>query len=284
MAPTQLEKATLTIVPASSHPRPSEGQTIKFQFNPKEYTVTKTGEWERTNSQAAKEAGPVQWQGPGPKTMSIEIYLDRSDSDTANVLEDTDLLFSCCTSTEKSTSAEKPSGPFVLFGWGNQPKFTAFVKSVSVQFLMFRPNGDPYRAKATVEMEEVGVRTPTQNPTSGALAARRTHTIIDGETLAHVAGQEYRDPTVWRVLAEANGIDDPLRVRSGYQLLVPAAEEALRAKEATAGAGALALGSAVGNGHRALAPAGALASAGALDAAGAPGLPPAPAGDARQEG
>lgn len=271
-----LEKAHLTIIPASSNPSPSGGKTITFQFNPKEYTITKAGGWERTDSQSAKEAGPVQWKGPGARSMSIDIYLDHSDSDTANVLEDTDLLFSCCTPTEKSVGAGKPSGPFVLFGWGKQMSFTAIVKSVSVQFLMFRPNGDPYRAKATVSMEEVGVRTPAQNPTSGALAARRTHTLIDGETLAHVAAQEYRDPTVWRVLAEANGIDDPLRVRSGYQLLVPAAEEALRAEEATAGAAAL--GSAPGDASRAL------ALGGELEATGVPGLPLALASTARQEG
>jgi hypothetical protein len=225
---SQLEKASLTIIAASSNPSPSGGKTINFQFNPKEYTITKTGGWERTNSQSAEQAGPVQWKGPGAKSMTIDIYLDRSDSDTANVLTDTDLLFSCCTPTEKSTATGKPSGPFVLFGWGKQMSFTAVVKSVSVQFLMFRPNGEPYRAKASVQMEEVDVRTPLQNPTSGGLPARRTHILVDGETLAHVAHLEYRDPNAWRLVAEANGIDDPLRVPAGFALLVPAPDEGKR--------------------------------------------------------
>ncbi|MGH9129659.1 MAG: peptidase M23 [Acidimicrobiales bacterium] len=234
---TQLEKATLTIIPASSNPRSGEGKTLKFQFNPKEYTVTKSATWSRTDAQAAKEAGPVQWQGAGPKSMRIEIYLDESASGSASVLKDTDLLFTCCTPTKESLSSEKPSGPFVLFGWGNQMSFTAVVKSVSIAFLMFRPNGDPYRAKATLEMEQVDVPASAQNPTSGALASRRTHVMVDGETLAHVAHSEYRDAGVWRILAEANGIDDPFRVAAGTRVLVPAPGEPAAGEPAPAAAG-----------------------------------------------
>lgn len=224
-AATQLTKATLTVIAASDNPSSSGGQSLTFQFNPKEYTITKSANWARTNSQAAEEAGPIQWQGAGPKSMSLDIYLDASDSDSTNVLTQTDLLFSCCAPTSKSTSAKEASGPFVIFGWGNQMSFTAVVKSVSVNFMMFRPNGDPYRARATVQLEEVDVPAPAQNPTSGALEAKRSYVMIEGETLAHLAQREYHDAAAWRAIAEANGIDDPLRVRGGDLILVPARSE-----------------------------------------------------------
>jgi nucleoid-associated protein YgaU len=51
------------------------------------------------------------------------------------------------------------------------------------------------------------------------------HTVVAGDTLASVAFRQYGDPAMWRPLAAFNGIDDPLRVRPGATLFVPALEE-----------------------------------------------------------
>jgi nucleoid-associated protein YgaU len=47
--------------------------------------------------------------------------------------------------------------------------------------------------------------------------------VVAGDTLASVAYAEYGDPNGWRRLAEANDIDDPLRLRDGVVLHVPPA-------------------------------------------------------------
>ena len=52
--------------------------------------------------------------------------------------------------------------------------------------------------------------------------------MVEGDSLASVAFHEYGNPTMWRALAEANGIDDPLRVRPGTRLLVPRPDEAVQ--------------------------------------------------------
>jgi nucleoid-associated protein YgaU len=49
---------------------------------------------------------------------------------------------------------------------------------------------------------------------------------VEGDTLASIAYQEYRDPNRWRALAEANKIDDPMRVKAGTVLIVPDRREA----------------------------------------------------------
>jgi nucleoid-associated protein YgaU len=51
------------------------------------------------------------------------------------------------------------------------------------------------------------------------------HTVVAGDSLPSIAYREYGDPEIWRVVAEANDIDDPLRLRAGTTLLLPAAEE-----------------------------------------------------------
>ena len=43
----------------------------------------------------------------------------------------------------------------------------------------------------------------------------------DGDSLPSIAFRSYGDPTRWRAIAEANGIDDPLALRRGHVLGVP---------------------------------------------------------------
>jgi nucleoid-associated protein YgaU len=83
----------------------------------------------------------------------------------------------------------------------------------------------PIRGTATVTLKEIAAEPAKQNPTSGGRAARRSHLLVSGDTLASVAYAEYGDPALWRVLAEANGVDDPMRLSPGVTLLVPAADE-----------------------------------------------------------
>lgn len=58
--------------------------------------------------------------------------------------------------------------------------------------------------------------------TSGTPRPNRTHSAQEGETLDRLAASYYRDATKWRIIAEANGIDDPLRIAPGTELVIPA--------------------------------------------------------------
>jgi hypothetical protein len=137
------------------------------------------------------------------------------------VTKDVDMLLNWTTPTPKSLQANKPNPPIVAFHWGATALFDAYLKSVSARFTLFRPNGEPLRAVVSVGFEEVPKETPKQNPTSGAIPGSRTRRLGAGDSLQSIADDEYGDPTRWRVLAEANGIDDPFRVPIGAQLLVP---------------------------------------------------------------
>lgn len=198
------------------------GSTVNFRFNPTQYKVAKTATWKRTNSPGAAHAGAVQWGGAGPRKMTLDLFMDESDSTDGDITADCETLFSCCeptTATQQSGSGS--SGPYVLFGWGSVISFTAILTGVTVTYTMFHPDGTPFRAKVNLTMEEVDAPPPAQNPTSGTLETHRTRTLLSGDTLPLISYQEYGDPSLWRVLAEANGIDDPLRLRAGTAILVP---------------------------------------------------------------
>lgn len=61
-------------------------------------------------------------------------------------------------------------------------------------------------------------------PTSGTPHPHKTHVVQEGETLDRLAAKYYSDSTKWRIIAAANGIDDPLRVETGTELVIPARE------------------------------------------------------------
>ena len=63
--------------------------------------------------------------------------------------------------------------------------------------------GVPVRANVKVHLKSVPLPAPLgpMNPTSGGLAPRRTRTVVEGDSLASIAYQEYRDPNRWRALA-----------------------------------------------------------------------------------
>jgi hypothetical protein len=208
----------------STTPGPPLGK-IDFQFNPKELSITKTAKWERKTSRNRKSAGIPEFQGAEPCSMTLEMFFDATDKMDSSVVDAVEKLFRCCVPTDKTHQDQKGVPPWVVFHWGSVAGFTAYLASVAVKYTLFTPGGVPIRGTATVTLKEIAAEPPKQNPTSGALAARRSHTLVAGDTLASVAYAEYGDPTLWRVLAETNGIDDPMRLCPGRTLLVPAGDE-----------------------------------------------------------
>ena len=49
----------------------------------------------------------------------------------------------------------------------------------------------------------------------------RTRRVTRTDTLASIAAQEYGDPSLWREIARANHVVNPLRLRPGDVLVIP---------------------------------------------------------------
>ncbi len=200
---------------------------IVFDFNPKEYTIEKSAEWARSATSSAESTSPPEFKGSNPRHLSLELFLDRTAT-RGDVSKEVEALFACLSPYPPTITAKNPSPPFVRFSWGSTIEFIAFVQSVNATYTLFDQKGAPLRAVCTISMEEVPEVTPRQNPTSGALTPLRIRTLVAGETLHSIAYAEYGDPALWRLLAEGNDVDDPLRLRPGCKLRIPSADDALQ--------------------------------------------------------
>lgn len=209
--------------------------TIEFQFNPKELSMSKAAKWARETGQGNAKSSPPQYQGPQPSKLTLEMFFDATDTLNDSVVKRVDKLFACCVPTSTSHAQKKGSPPWVLFRWGSLTGFLAYISSVTAKYTVFTPGGLPVRATCSVQLDELAGETPGQNPTSGGLVPRRVHVLVDGDTLPGIAYREYGDASMWRAVARANDIDDPLRLVSGRSLLLPAPDEFTAPRSSDAG-------------------------------------------------
>ena len=200
---------------------------IDCWFNPTEYTISKTNKWEFKTAPGTA-LPPAQFAGGMPRNMQVELLFDASDT-KKDVKEATDKLLKMM----EIDGGGRP--PMITFVWGQTNSFKAVAESLMLRYTLFRPNGSPIRAHASLmlaqaEKTQDASATPGGtpgggNPTTRGIDAQGAHVVRDGDSLASIAYKAYGDPTLWRPIAEANGIDDPLRLRRGRSLAIPRLEE-----------------------------------------------------------
>ena len=222
----QLEKAILRVVDGDPQTR-----ELRFMYNPAELTTAKSANWNRPQQKGAGSAGRPQFTGAGPQTVQMEIWFDAWDAADADVTRSIMTLFEWTKPTPTSIQKKLPRPPVLGFEWGSSrilADLKVFLKTVNAKYVLFKPDGTPVRASATISLEEVPEEQPRQNPSSGSRESRRSHLMNAGDSLHSVAFREYGDPNLWRGIAAFNELDDPLRVEAGTRILVPAIDEARR--------------------------------------------------------
>ena len=206
------------------------GEEIQALFNPTEFTITKGNNW--TFDPVKGTSLPKGKFGGGkPREMQVSLLLDQTlPNGGKSVKEITDSLFKMM---------EVPSGagggganavpPLVTFQWGEMIPFKAACTSLTVAFQLFEPNGTPIRADVKLALTQAETATSAssnsknkaQNPTTRSSGGLGVHVVKDGDTLQSLAHQTYGDPNRWRLIAEANGVDNPLHLRRGTALNLP---------------------------------------------------------------
>ncbi|MFF4409955.1 LysM peptidoglycan-binding domain-containing protein [Streptomyces sp. NPDC001262] len=209
---------------SGGEPRKLSGETVNLQFNPAELTLVKGAAWARHHVRSAAAAATPEFTGSEPRVLTLRVLLDGEGKD-GSVDERVSRLLKWCAPTEDSIHADLPSPPWVRFRWGKSSSvsFMSCLRKVEAVYSLFSPQGSPERAVCALTLEEIGLARKRQNPTSGSPDSRHVHTVVAGDTLPSVVHRRLRkSPTEWREIAERNGIDDPLRLRAGRSLVLPA--------------------------------------------------------------
>lgn len=217
--PTSLTKAHLIATD------PKNGSVItdlECLFNPTDYTFAKKNTW-KTDALKGNQVPKADFQGGGITTMTFQLFFDTYDKGTDVRTDCTDKLLTMMKIVSSDSSKNVGQPPYVEFHWGETWSFKGVVTSVDLKFTLFTPNGTPVRATANVGLQQALDEKiyAGQNPTSGGDGARASRLVQPGDTLDLIAYQEYGDPTMWRLLAGANQLEDPRALRSGQRLVIP---------------------------------------------------------------
>jgi len=201
------------------------GDRIEVLFNPNEYNLNKDNNF-------AQAAVPglstplLQFVHGNLRTLEMELMFDsleehKHSSRTVNSARSDVRKLTQKVVDLMAINPETHAPPVVLFNWGGL-SFTGVLSRVNQRFTMFMDTGIPIRARLQVTFQEwktaaqeaKEVRRRTSDYT-------RRYRLAQGETLSQVAATYYRDPTLWRPIAIANGIDDPRRLDVALELTVP---------------------------------------------------------------
>jgi nucleoid-associated protein YgaU len=216
LAPTS--RAKLLIIPDNVPGTALE--TVEAMFNPGSYTITKSVTWNRAND-ARANAPTVTFGGGSARELALELFFDVTEVSDPNrdVRTETDKLVKM---TRILRSRETPRPPTCRVEWDRKKSadfpFRGVISTLTQRFTLFNSNGRPLRATVNVSITEFLKRTDDLKDTDPELSTR---TVQRGDDLPRIAAEVYLDPTVWRVIALANRIEDPFELVVGSVLTLP---------------------------------------------------------------
>jgi len=195
-------------------------------FNPSQYQLSRKVTWKELGGQLLTTP-QLQFTGGGPRTLSMSLVFDSYENGT-DVRELTGQVAALAEIDSSDNPKQRP--PVCTITWGAYEKphaglpFKGVVENLTQKFTLFLPDGTPVRATIDIQFKEgeapARQHRRTQLRQTSPLQAR-VRVIRQGDSLWGIAAQEYQDPGKWRLLAEANHIDNPRRLSSGSSLLIP---------------------------------------------------------------
>jgi hypothetical protein len=229
----------------------STGERLGCLLNPESLQVTRNAGVRRRRTATGLLAGagisddPLLYAGGGQTELVLDLLFDigiaGSTIQTRDVRDLTRPRWDLAESTAASAVGATP--PVVRFLWGKSWNIPGVVTAVAERLEHFTPDGAPTRSwlrmrfvrvneSAAAEASTPQAGTPI-SPGAGP-EIEVVHQVVgggsdapgSGERLEDIAFLYYGDPSVWRLIAEANDIVDPSSVAPGTVLRIPASAEA----------------------------------------------------------
>jgi LysM repeat protein len=201
------------------------GDRLPCLFNPATLTVALANRWQGDET-PGKSAPDLYFAGTTSGSFDTELVFDTTDTgkpvtDYTSKLVHVMRIDPSLPGHDASRNRGRP--PWIRFHWGDLHSFKSVVERLQLSFTYFGADGTPLRARASITLRQYE-DDPTwapQNPTSGTPNPHRVHVVRAGDTLDRLAARYYGDPTIWRLIAEHNAVEDPFRLAPGLLLRIP---------------------------------------------------------------
>ena len=200
---------------------------LSCMFNPSEYKIKNTVRYAKKH-ELGRDYSDYQYVHGESRELSLVLYFDTSGA--ALMAEETALpergLTPVTEYTKKITGLCKVKGslhrpPTIGFSWGGVC-FKGALTAAGEEFTLFSVEGVPIRAKLDLTIAETAdgaslLSSPPESPDR-----TKYRIVTDGMSLWKLAYEEYKDAGLWRVIAQSNGLMNPLDLKTGQWLKIPA--------------------------------------------------------------
>lgn len=190
---------------------------------------------------------PLLFTGGGTTELTLELLFDVTLAGSSVTSEDVrDLTRPLWELAENAHADEGYGRPSVLrVVWGKVLNLACVVASVAERLEHFTDTGAPRRSWLSLRLlrvdEEVAQQVEAARVPSGNIDAEQvaaslppesfdTQSVLgggpepgSGQRLDEIAWERYRDPSMWRLIASLNGVDDPMHLETGTVLRLPPA-------------------------------------------------------------
>lgn len=206
-------------------------KTIDVLFNPSEYQLSDGASY--SEKKVPGLDGPIIQYISGEATeLSVSLFLDTYVPESSSLLSmvpgfgssgSTDvsaITKEIAAATSIVGSLHRP--PKATFKWGSL-NFEGVITKMSHTYTMFTESGMPVRAKVNLTFKSLispkdsKRKSPFESPDR-----TKYRTITEGTQLWSLACAEYGDPEMWKLIAKENGIMNPLDIRPGQVVRLPA--------------------------------------------------------------
>jgi Contractile injection system tube protein/LysM domain len=198
----------------------SNTERIEVLFNPAEYSVESGNQFAST-SLPGLESPILSFVNGNADTLTMELFFDTyTYGNRADVSEITKEIAKLM-----DIDPELHAPPIVLFQWGKF-EFRAVIERLSQKFTMFLENGTPVRATLNVTFKEyTTVTEQVQKLKLKSADWSRLYVVTELDSLWMLADREYHDPGEWRLIADANNIENPRLLEVGSNIRLPPLSE-----------------------------------------------------------
>jgi hypothetical protein len=195
-------------------------------INPERYTLQYKLKFSGGTQGQGTSGAQLKYEYTEPEEITFEFLFDNTGiidgQSRANIAEDLK-KFKDVLIAYKGDSHEPRHFKLV---WGENSIFKGRVTEVSINHKLFKPDGTPIRASATVKFRssiEEQKRAAQENRSSPDLTHVRK--IKFGDTLPLMCYRIYGDPKYYLQVAEANGLDNFRRLKPGTDIFFPPLEK-----------------------------------------------------------
>ena len=191
-----------------------EGNEVHAQFNPKEYSISKSTTWVEYKVKG-KDVPSVHFTTGQRRELKMELFFDTSISKDNVSIEVKKLEAFMLMMDNKS----KKRPPLLFVSWGEKSlHFKCVLEQMGQRYTMFTENGTPIRAIVTVTFKEISSK---QKKSFGGSKKKKKKTVKKGEHILCVCEPTAESQKDWRSVATPNGVDDPLHPSTEKEMSMP---------------------------------------------------------------